>query len=136
MTDRPAYLTLAEAATELRVSRSTISRLVREGLLPSVQVGRLRRIRRRDIEAYGQPPAQGQGAAPKQQRRRRTAAPLSADEITAFWRDARGAGFTTEQVVVGFLGGQQLRDCTRETVLSAWEQFRTPADTETPSEEV
>jgi excisionase family DNA binding protein len=45
-------LTVEEAAHELRVCRATVYALLQAGDLPSVQLGRSRRIRRADLEAY------------------------------------------------------------------------------------
>ena len=42
-------LTVEEAAQLLRVSRRTIQRWVRDGLLPATSVGRVRRVRRADL---------------------------------------------------------------------------------------
>lgn len=41
-----------EVADELRVSRSTVYRLIEEGKLPHVKVGGQKRIRRCDLLAY------------------------------------------------------------------------------------
>jgi excisionase family DNA binding protein len=56
------FLTVAEAARYLRVSEPTVWRRVREGRLPSVKVGRLRRIPRAALDglARGAAPASGQ----------------------------------------------------------------------------
>lgn len=46
-------LSIPEVATfELGVSESTVERLIREGQLPAVKVGRLTKVRRSDLEAY------------------------------------------------------------------------------------
>lgn len=45
-------LTIDEAADELRVSASTVKRLVRAGALPTVKVEGTTRVRRQDLEAY------------------------------------------------------------------------------------
>ena len=46
-------LTIAEVASELGCGRNLVYRLLATGRLPSVLVGgRLRRIRRRDLDAY------------------------------------------------------------------------------------
>jgi excisionase family DNA binding protein len=42
-------LTIGEAAKVARVSRRTMQRWVRDGVLPSVAVGRVRRVRRSDL---------------------------------------------------------------------------------------
>jgi excisionase family DNA binding protein len=44
-------LTLTEAASRLRVSRSTVQRLIRAGALPVTQLGRRRLVRLEDLEA-------------------------------------------------------------------------------------
>ncbi|GAA1381361.1 helix-turn-helix domain-containing protein [Catellatospora chokoriensis] len=41
-----------EAAAVLSIGRTSLYALVREGLIESVQVGRLRRFRRGDLETY------------------------------------------------------------------------------------
>jgi excisionase family DNA binding protein len=48
----PRLLTVDETAEFLRVDRSTIYRLEREGELRSVRVGRRRRFRPDDLAAY------------------------------------------------------------------------------------
>ncbi len=47
-------LTVAEAATELRVSGRTVERMVREGVLLAVRIGKRgdQRIRRADLEKF------------------------------------------------------------------------------------
>ena len=45
-------LTVREAAALLHVSRPTVEKYVKRGELPSVQIGRCRRIRRTAIEAF------------------------------------------------------------------------------------
>jgi excisionase family DNA binding protein len=50
---RPALLlTVEEAAAELRIARRRIFDLIRDGSLPSVKIGRSRRIRRDDLLEY------------------------------------------------------------------------------------
>ena len=44
-------LTLAEAAAYLRVHRRTMSRLLRQGVVPGIKIGRQWRVRRADLEA-------------------------------------------------------------------------------------
>ena len=46
------FYTAGELAKILAVSRKTISRMVRGDLLPSHQIGRSRRFRRDDVEAF------------------------------------------------------------------------------------
>lgn len=46
------YLTVAEVADELRVSKMTVYRLVNDRELPSVRIGRSVRVRRADLDAY------------------------------------------------------------------------------------
>ena len=45
-------LTPEEAAAELRIARRRLFDLIREGTLPSVKIGRSRRIRRQDLHEY------------------------------------------------------------------------------------
>ncbi len=45
-------LTAAEVARILQISRSMVYYLVRRGDLPSVKIGRLRRIHRDDVQEY------------------------------------------------------------------------------------
>lgn len=45
-------LTIDEVGRELRCSRSTVFRLLRDGAFPSVKVGRARVIDRTDVDAY------------------------------------------------------------------------------------
>jgi excisionase family DNA binding protein len=45
-------LTVPEAAARLGVGRTLMYELIRTGAIPSVRVGRLRRIRTADLEAY------------------------------------------------------------------------------------
>jgi excisionase family DNA binding protein len=45
-------LTAVEVARLLRISRSAVYKLMQRGDLPSLLVGRLRRIRARDVERY------------------------------------------------------------------------------------
>lgn len=60
-------LTTGEAASELRVGRSTVDYLAAQGILPAVHIGRCRRFRRDDIEAFvaglGERPAPGRPAS-------------------------------------------------------------------------
>jgi excisionase family DNA binding protein len=65
----PVLLTPAEAAELLRVSERTVQRLVAQGAIPIVPVGRLRRIRREALERWaadheriGYPAANGEEA--------------------------------------------------------------------------
>jgi excisionase family DNA binding protein len=51
--ERPkAVLTIQQTAAELLVSPRTVERLIREGTLGSVKVGRRRLIRREQLEAF------------------------------------------------------------------------------------
>ena len=50
--DGHALLTLAEAATYLRVHPRTMTRLLRERQVPGVRIGRQWRIRKTDLDAY------------------------------------------------------------------------------------
>jgi excisionase family DNA binding protein len=45
-------LTAEEAAAELRIARRRIFEMIREGTLPSVKIGKSRRITRAAIEEY------------------------------------------------------------------------------------
>ncbi|MFI5913732.1 helix-turn-helix domain-containing protein [Dactylosporangium sp. NPDC051541] len=48
----PLLLTVEEAAARLQIGRTLMYDLLRTGAVASVQVGRLRRIRPADLEAY------------------------------------------------------------------------------------
>jgi excisionase family DNA binding protein len=45
-------LTPEEAAGRLRIGRTFIYLLLREGVIPSVKIGRVRRVRVRDVDKY------------------------------------------------------------------------------------
>lgn len=45
-------LTPEEAAGRLRIGRTFIYQLLREGVIPSVKIGRVRRVRVRDVDKY------------------------------------------------------------------------------------
>jgi excisionase family DNA binding protein len=45
-------LTPEEAARRLRIGRTFIYSLLREGAIPSVKIGRVRRVRVRDLDEY------------------------------------------------------------------------------------
>ena len=66
-TDTPGHelLTTEEAAAYLRLHPRTISRLIKQGELPGVKVGRQWRVRRADLEARlrGRPSEAGTGGA-------------------------------------------------------------------------
>lgn len=49
---KPAYLTVAEVAGQLRVSNMTVYRLVQSGDLAAVRVGRSYRIREDDVDRF------------------------------------------------------------------------------------
>lgn len=49
---RSDYLTVAEVAERLRVSKQTVYRRVEQGELPAARIGALLRIHRADYEAY------------------------------------------------------------------------------------
>ena len=55
-TDRPLgdvrFLTVAEVAALMRVSKMTVYRLVQHGQLPAVQVGRSYRVPEKAVEEY------------------------------------------------------------------------------------
>lgn len=48
----PLLYTVEEAAERLRLSRAKVFQLIRDGLLPSVLVGRSRRIRHDDMQSF------------------------------------------------------------------------------------
>jgi excisionase family DNA binding protein len=45
-------LTVEETATQLRIARRRVFEMIRDGSLPSVKIGRSRRIRSSDLAAY------------------------------------------------------------------------------------
>jgi excisionase family DNA binding protein len=45
-------LTVEDAANVLQIGRTRVFGLIANGILASVKIGRSRRIRRRDLEAY------------------------------------------------------------------------------------
>ena len=49
---RSRFVTVAEVASQLRVSNMTVYRLVQAGQLPAVRVGRSYRIREEDVDKY------------------------------------------------------------------------------------
>jgi excisionase family DNA binding protein len=48
----PKFLTVAEVATMMRVSKMTVYRLVHSGELPAVRVGRSFRVTEADVDEY------------------------------------------------------------------------------------
>ncbi|WP_308188304.1 helix-turn-helix domain-containing protein [Nocardioides sp. R-C-SC26] len=48
----PKFLTIAEVATMMRVSKMTVYRLVHGGELPAVRVGRSFRVQESDVDEY------------------------------------------------------------------------------------
>ena len=48
----PKFLTIAEVATMMRVSKMTVYRLVHSGELPAVRVGRSFRVPEGDVDEY------------------------------------------------------------------------------------
>ncbi len=46
------FLTVAEVASIMRVSKMTVYRLLHSGELPAVRVGRSFRVREHDVEVY------------------------------------------------------------------------------------
>lgn len=52
MTAESLVLTVEETADVLKVGRTTVYDLIKTGLLNSIMIGRLRRIRHTDIVAY------------------------------------------------------------------------------------
>ncbi|MSW71134.1 MAG: helix-turn-helix domain-containing protein [Actinobacteria bacterium] len=66
MPQTPILLTIRETAAILRVSMSTIDRMLRRGELPHVKMNYATRILRRDVDAYIESrrvERRGQGAA-------------------------------------------------------------------------
>ena len=49
---KPALMTRADVAAELGMSVSTVKRLIADGALVAVEVGRSTRVRRSDLEAF------------------------------------------------------------------------------------
>lgn len=45
-------LRIEDVAKRLNISKSTVERKIRSGEIPSMKIGRLRRIRAEDLEAY------------------------------------------------------------------------------------
>ena len=50
--DDPKFLTVAEVAAMMRVSKMTVYRLVHGGELPAVRVGRSFRVKEQDVHEY------------------------------------------------------------------------------------
>jgi excisionase family DNA binding protein len=50
--DAPAFYSPADVQRLLRVSASTVTRLMRSGALPTVKIGRCRRVPARALGAY------------------------------------------------------------------------------------
>jgi excisionase family DNA binding protein len=48
----PQFLTVAEVAAMMRVSKMTVYRLVHSGELPAVRVGRSFRVLEKDVDEY------------------------------------------------------------------------------------
>jgi excisionase family DNA binding protein len=48
----PKFLTVAEVAAMMRVSKMTVYRLVHGGELPAVRVGRSFRVKEQDVDEY------------------------------------------------------------------------------------
>lgn len=82
--EAPAWLTVAETAHYLRVSRRHVERLLKRGLLPSTTVGRRRLIRRDDADRL----AAAGGTAPTVQRPQ--GGTTMADRKRERARDSRG----------------------------------------------
>lgn len=51
-TARAAFLTVAEVASQLRVSNMTVYRLINAGQLPAVRIGKSYRITEDDVDKY------------------------------------------------------------------------------------
>ncbi|MGQ9734805.1 MAG: helix-turn-helix domain-containing protein [Candidatus Bipolaricaulia bacterium] len=58
------WLTVAEAADYLRVSRDTVYRWAREGRITLYKLGGLTRLKHRELEALIAPKAKGKGVDP------------------------------------------------------------------------
>ena len=63
-----ALLTLDEAASILSLSPRTLSRLLRNGEIPTVRIGRLVRVRTSDLHSWVERQATGWTDAPPQSR--------------------------------------------------------------------
>lgn len=50
--ERTRFLTVAEVASELRVSTMTVYRLIKAGQLAAVRVGKSYRVREEDVDRY------------------------------------------------------------------------------------
>ena len=50
--ERPRFLTVAEVASQLRVSTMTVYRLIKGGRLAAVRVGKSYRVREDDVDRY------------------------------------------------------------------------------------
>lgn len=48
----PRFLTAAEAAERMRISKMTVYRLIKAGKVPAVRIGRSYRVREDDLERY------------------------------------------------------------------------------------
>ncbi len=45
-------LTVEEAAAYLQIHKATVYKYIREGLLPAARLGKVYRLRRRDVDAF------------------------------------------------------------------------------------
>lgn len=52
MVDNGTFLTVAEVAEYMRVSKMTVYRLVHSGELPAIRVGRSFRVQQKAVEEY------------------------------------------------------------------------------------
>lgn len=52
LADGARFLTVAEVASLMRVSKMTVYRLVHSGELPAVRVGRSFRVQAKDVDGY------------------------------------------------------------------------------------
>ena len=50
--ERPRFLTVAEVASQLRVSTMTVYRLIKAGQLAGVRLGKSYRVREDDVDRY------------------------------------------------------------------------------------
>lgn len=52
MPEKESFVTVAEVASQLRVSNMTVYRLIQAGQLPAVRIGRSYRIREHEVDRY------------------------------------------------------------------------------------
>jgi excisionase family DNA binding protein len=71
MGDITEYVTTAQAAALLGVSKSRVDQFCRDGRLPFVLVGTARAILRADVETFAGAPRQKRGRKPAAKKRRK-----------------------------------------------------------------